>query len=59
MLTLQSDHLLPLVPDMLPQPGPKDNQPPGAPQLQSSDGFDAASSRRAIVRRRLAAMFCS
>jgi hypothetical protein len=25
MLTMQSDHLLPLVPDMLPQVGPKDN----------------------------------
>jgi hypothetical protein len=53
MLTMQSDHLLPLVADMLTQPGAKDNQP------QGSDRFDAASSRRAIVWRRLTAMFCS
>jgi hypothetical protein len=54
MLTMQSDHLLPLVPDMVPQPGPKDNQPRQAPGR-----FEAASSRRAMVCRRFTAMFCS
>jgi hypothetical protein len=57
MLTMQSDHLLPLVADMLPQPGSKDNQLRGL--RQSSDRFEAESSRRAIVCRRFTAMFCS
>jgi hypothetical protein len=58
MLTMQSDHLLPLVAHMLPQPGAKDNQP-GARRPQGWDRFEAASSRRAIVCRRFTAMFCS
>jgi hypothetical protein len=58
MLTMQSDHLLPLVGHMLPQPGAKDNQLRG-PAAQGSDRFEAESSRLAIVCRRFTAMFCS
>jgi hypothetical protein len=57
MLTMQSDHLLPLVPDMLPQPGAKDNH---RSRLRQADGrLDAASSIRAMLWRRFAAMFRS
>jgi hypothetical protein len=53
MLTMQSDHLLPLVLDMVPQPGSKDNQP-----RQGSDP-SVEAIRWAIVCRRCDAMSCS
>jgi hypothetical protein len=57
MLTMQSDHLLPLVPDMLPQPGAKDNHRSG---LRQADGrVEAASSIWAMLCSRFAAMFRS